>query len=530
MTPPDFSPLDDDAFSLRARIGRVAGPLLFLALLLLPPPEGLSLPGWRAAAVGVLMAVWWMTEAVPIPATALIPLVTFPALGVAEIDGAAAPYANPLIFLFMGGFLLALAMQRWSLHRRVALGIVRRMGTRPPGLVGGVMTATAVISMWVSNTATAVMMLPIGLSLVELARRGGAGGEGGADSSPDGAGTGAGSGDVGSPSSDDPEEQRRFAGAMLLGVAYAASLGGFATLIGTPPNALFAGFMRETYGVEVGFGRFMLVGVPMMLVTLPLCWLLLVRVVFPLRARELPGGAALIERELRALGPVSRPEWTVMAVFGAAAVLWIASPWLGRWLPDGALSDAGVGIGAALLLFLTPAGGGRRTFVLTWEEGKKIPWDVLLLFGGGLSLADALTKTGLAKWIGTRLEGFGALPTPVLVLVVAAVIVALSEVASNTATAAAFLPVAGSLALGIGENPVLLALPAALAASCGFMLPVATPPNAIAYGTGHVSVRQMARAGWWLDLICILAVLAVTYTAVLWAFDVQPGVVPGWAR
>ncbi|HEX2203340.1 MAG TPA: DASS family sodium-coupled anion symporter [Longimicrobium sp.] len=506
--PPPLSGFDDDdAFSLRARIGRVAGPLLFAALLLAPAPDGLSQAGWRAAAVGVWMAVWWMTEAIPIPATALIPLMAFPALGVAEIDTAAAPYANPLIFLFMGGFLLALAMQRWGLHRRVALEVVRRMGTRPPGLVGGVMTATAVISMWVSNTATAVMMLPIGLSLVELARgEGGAAGEGG------------------------EAEHGRFAGAMLLGVAYAASIGGFATLIGTPPNALFAGFMRETYGYEVGFGRFMLVGVPMMLVTLPLCWLLLVRVVFPLRSRELPGGAALIDRELRALGPVSRPEWTVLAVFVAAAALWIASPWLGRFLPEGALSDAGVGIGAALVLFLAPAGGGRKTFVLTWEEGKKVPWDVLLLFGGGLSLADALTKTGLAKWIGAQLAGLGALPTPVLVIVVAAVIVALSEVASNTATAAAFLPVAASLAVGIGESPLLLALPAVLAASCGFMLPVATPPNAIAYGTGHVSVPQMAKAGWWLDVLCIVAILAVTYTAALWAFDVQVGVVPVWAR
>ena len=498
--PPPHAPPPHPGPTL-ARLGLYLGPGAAAALLLLSPPEGLSPSAWRAAAVGVLMAVWWVTEAIPISATALLPLVLFPALGVAGIDAAAAPYANPLIFLFMGGFLLTLAMQRWGLHRRIALNVIGRVGTHPASLVGGFMMATAFISMWVSNTATTVMMLPIGLSVVELARQQ-EGGEG--DHAP-------------------------FAGALLLGIAYAASLGGFSTLIGTAPNALFAGFMRETYGYEVGFGRYMLVGVPMMLVTVPLCWLLLTRVVFPLRSRELPGGRELIGRELAGLGRVSGPEWTVMAVFLTAVVLWISSPWLARALPDGAISDAGIAVGAALLLFLAPAGGGRGRAVLTWEEGIRLPWDVLLLFGGGLSLADALTKTGLARWIGVQLEGLSALPMPVLILLVVATIAMLSEIASNTATAAAFLPVVGSLAVGIGENPLLLVLPATLAASCGFMLPVATPPNAIAFGTGHVSVRQMARAGWMLDLICILAVVAVTYLTVLWAFDVRIGELPAWA-
>jgi solute carrier family 13 (sodium-dependent dicarboxylate transporter), member 2/3/5 len=503
MDSPPHHPETHEAPSRRGPLGLVAGPLLFATMLLLPPPEGLSAPGWRAAAVGVLMAVWWVSEAIPIPATSLVPLVLFPALGVAQIDAAAAPYANPLIFLFMGGFLLALAMQRWELHRRIALTVIRRMGTRPHRLVAGFMASTALLSMWVSNTATTVMMLPIGLSVVELVRRE-------------------------KPGVD--EEERNFAGALLLGIAYAASLGGFATLIGTPPNALLAGFLRESYGVEIGFAQFMMVGGPMALLLTPLCWVLLTRVVFPLHAREIPGGRELIERELRALGPVSRPEWTVMAVFTAAALSWVFGPFAAERLPEGVYSDAAVGIGAALLLFLIPAGGNRGRNVLTWDEGRKVPWDVLLLFGGGLSLADALTKTGLAKWIGGELQGFGALPVPLLILLLAAVIVVLSEVASNTATAAAFLPVVASLAIGIGENPLLLAVPAALAASCGFMLPVATPPNAIAYGTGHVSITQMAKAGWWLDILCILTVLLVSYTVMLWAFDVQPGVVPAWAR
>ncbi|MDP9348673.1 MAG: DASS family sodium-coupled anion symporter [Gemmatimonadota bacterium] len=487
----------------RARLGLLLGPLLFAALLLLPVPAGLSPAGWRALAAGALMAVWWVTEAIPIPATALLPLALFPLLGVADIDAAAAPYANPIIFLFMGGFLLALAMQRWNLHRRIALSIVRMLGTRPASLVGGFMLATAFLSMWVSNTATAVMMLPIGISVVELVRRR----DPGVDA-----------------------EERNFAAALMLGIAYAASIGGFATLIGTPPNALLAGFMRETYGYQVGFAQWMGVGVPLMLLVLPLTWLLLVRLVFPIRAPEIPGGRELIERELRALGPLSRPEVAVAAVFTAAALLWIFSPLLEGMLPEDTLSDAGIGIAAALLLFLIPADRKAGTFVLDWEWAGRLPWDVLLLFGGGLSLADALTETGVAKWIGGSLGGLGALPTPLLILVVAATIIALSELASNTATAAAFLPVAGALALGIGESPLLLVVPAALAASCGFMLPVATPPNAIAYGTGQVTVAQMARAGAWLDLLCIVCILAVSYTAMLWAFGVQAGVVPAWAR
>ncbi|MEW5927945.1 MAG: SLC13 family permease, partial [Gemmatimonadota bacterium] len=319
----DTPPSAGAAPGLRPRAGLLLGPLLFAAMLLAPAPDGLSAAGWRAAAVGALMAAWWVTEAVPIAATALLPLPLFPLLGVAKIDAAAAPYANPLIFLFMGGFLLALAMQRWELHRRIALNVIRAMGTRPAHLVGGFMAATALISMWVSNTATAVMMLPIGISVTELVLpRGGEAGE----------------------------EERGFAAALMLGIAYAASIGGFATLIGTPPNALLAGFVRETYGREIGFGEWMLVGVPLMLLVLPLTWLLLVRGVFRIRAPEIPGGRELIDREIAKLGPMSRPEWTVLAVFGTAALLWVVHPFLRAWVPEGALSDAGIGVGAALLL------------------------------------------------------------------------------------------------------------------------------------------------------------------------------------
>lgn len=483
----------------RARLGLVLGPALFALMLALPAPDGLSAAGWRVAATGVLMAVWWVTEPIPVPATALIPLALFPLLGVSAFQAAASPYANELIFLFMGGFMLAQAMQRCGLHRRIALGVLGAVGTRPAALVGGFMAATAFLSMWVSNTATTVMMLPIGLSVVQLVENRG------------------------------EEGRSDLAGALMLGIAYAASIGGFATLIGTPPNALLAGFVRETYGVHVSFAQWMMVGVPVMLVLLPFTWLLLTRLVYRVDEPEIPGGRELIEAEVKSLGPVSRPERVVAVVFGLAALAWIFRPLLEGAVPEAELSDAGIAIMAALVLFLFPVDLAKAEFVLDWRWAGRLPWDVLLLFGGGLSLADALTKTGVAKWIGAGLSGLGALPTPLLVLLVCATIVFLSEVASNTATAAAFLPVVGSLALGVGENPLLFVVPAALAASCGFMLPVATPPNAIAYATGHVSVPRMARAGLLLDLAGIAVILVVAYTFVLWAFGVQPGVAPPWA-
>jgi solute carrier family 13 (sodium-dependent dicarboxylate transporter), member 2/3/5 len=502
--PSDPSSPAEPRLGLRGRIGLPLGPVLFAAMLLTPPPAELGQAGWHAAAVGVLMATWWVTEAVPIPATALLPIALFPLLDVRSIDGAAAPYANPLIFLFMGGFLLALAMQRWELHRRIALSVLRLAGTRPAGLVWGFMVATAVLSMWVSNTATAVMMLPIGFSVVQLveanAARGG-----------------------GAPA------RSNFAVALVLGIAYAASIGGLATLIGTPPNALVAGFLRETYGVEIGFATWMMVGLPLTVVLLPLTWVLLTRLVFPVRDPEIPGGRALIAGELRKLGPVARAEWIVMAVFALAAGSWIFRPLLDRAFPGLGLTDAGIAIAAALLLFAAPVDLGRGVFVLNWEWANRLPWEVLVLFGGGLSLADALTETGVARWIGGEMAAVGHLPTMVVVLMVVAVIIFLSELASNTATAAAFLPVVAALAVGIGENPLLLTIPAALAATCGFMLPVATPPNAIAYGTGRVTVPQMARAGWWLDLVSIVVVLAVAYFLVPVVFGIEPGVVPDWA-
>lgn len=462
----------------RSRVGLIVGPLLFAALLLLPPPAGMTPAGWRTAAVGLLMAVWWITEAIPIPATALVPLLLFPLLGVGSVSAAAAPYANPVIFLFLGGFLIAAALQRCGLHRRMALTIIALVGASPRRLIGGFMAATAFISMWVSNTATVVMLLPMALSVLGLVESGSR---------------------VGA----------NFGAALLLGLAYAASIGGMGTLIGTPPNALLAGFMDEAYGVRIGFVEWMLLGVPLVLVAVPLAWLLLTRILYPVPGDAAAGGADLIRDELRRLGPLSRAELLVGAITALTAAAWVTRPLLDDIVPG--LSDAGIAIGGALLLFVIPSHWRDRTPLLGWEDARHVPWGVLLLFGGGLSLADAIEQTGLATWIGEALAVVAAWPPLLVVLTVTTVIVFLTELTSNTAVSAAFLPVAAALAVGIGADPLLLAVPVALGASCAFMMPVATPPNAIVYGSGRVTIPQMARAGFWLNLVMIVLATAAAF-------------------
>lgn len=462
-------------YGWRRRIGLVAGPSLFALVLLLPPPAGLTEAGWRTAAVALWMAAWWIGEPIPLPATSLLPLVLFPLLGTGSIEESAAPFADPLVFLFLGGFLIALAMERWGLHRRVALRIIRAVGTRPRRIVAGFMASTAFLSMWVSNTATTLLLLPIGLSVVALADSG-----------------------------DERERDPAFAPALLLGIAFSASLGGIGTLIGTPPNALTAAFLEETYGVEIGFARWLVIGLPLVVIALPFAYFVLTRWVLPIRLETLPGGRALIEGELERLGPVSRGERWVAAVFLAAAVMWITRPLLDDHVQG--LSDAGIAIGAGLLLFVLPVELRRGVFVLEWRWAERLPWGVLLLFGGGLSLASAIDRSGLAGWMAGRFAGATEWPFVLLLAAMAVVILLFSELASNTATAAAFLPVVGALAVSAGMNPVLLVAPAGLAASGGFMLPIATPPNAIVYGTGRIEVPQLVRAGVLLDLLFVLVV------------------------
>lgn len=488
----------ESSFSTRKRLGLLLGVVLFIAMLAIPGPEGLTDAAWRTAAVAVLMATWWITEALPIAVTALLPIVLLPVLNIISIGEATAPYANPLIFLFMGGFVIAVAMERWDLHRRIALNIVKKVGVKPSSIIIGFIIASAFLSMWVSNTATALMMLPIALSVLKLVEN------------------------------EEREQKINFEIVLVLSIAYACNIGGMGTLIGTPPNALLAGFMNENYGLEIGFAQWMMVGLPILLVGLPIMYLVLTKIVYPIQLKELPGGKELINSQLSGLGTISEPEKKVAYVFAGAALLWITRPLLTDLIPG--LSDAGIAIGAAVALFLIPVNIKKGEFLLTWSDAEKLPWGVLILFGGGLSLAAAISETGLAAWIG---GGVGALNTwPVLLLVglILLLIIFLTEITSNTATTAAFLPILASVAIGLGQNPLLLAIPAALGASCAFMLPVATPPNAIVYGSGKISIPEMSKAGLWLNFLFIILLSMATFTVIQYAFGISIDVLPAWAK
>src|SRR5690554_4269500 len=453
---------------VKVTLGLFLGPLAATLLLWME-----ALTAW--------MAAWWVLEPVPIAVTALLPVALLPLLGVGAIHSVAAPYANPLIFLFLGGFLLAEAIQRWGLHRRIAMLVLQVSGSRPDRLVAGFMLATAALSMWVSNTATAALMVPIGLSvLAMLERQGGAG------------------------------ASHHMALTLLLGIALAANIGGMGTLIGTPPNALLAGFMGENYGIEIGFAQWMAVAVPPSLLLLALAWWLLTRLVYPVERSEMPGVAEMLADQARDLGRMTRPELRVAAIFALVALAWITRPLL-----EGALglelSDAGIAIIGALLLFVVPARWRQRQLLMDWESAKHLPWGVLIMVGGGLSLGTAIEESGLAAVVAKGLGAFGSWPVWTLVAMVALAVMLMSHVTSNTATAAAILPLTASLTVSLGASPLLLSVPVAMAASCAFMLPVATPPNAVVFASGKLSVAEMVRAGALISLAALVVITLVVF-------------------
>lgn len=459
-------------------IGLILGAAFLLVTLILPAPGSMGAEAWAALGLMLLMATWWSTEAIPIPATALLPIVLVPALELGTIGQATATYANPIIFLFLGGFTLGLAMQRWNLHRRIALLTLKAMGDQPKRQIAGFMLATAFLSMWVSNTATAIMMLPIGLSVVAMMDNA------------------------------NPEGVRKYATALLLAIAYSASIGGIATLIGTPPNALLAAYLSENQGISVGFAQWMVLGVPVTLLMLMLTWWWLTRRDFGIG--QASDSDQMIRDELAKLGVMSQGERLVAVVFVITATAWIFRPLLSASLMPW-LSDTGIAIAAAIAMFLIPVDTRERTFVLDWDSANKLPWGVLLLFGGGLAMAGVISSSGLAEWIASSLGVAGALPTIVMMVIVATVIIFLTEVTSNTATAAAFLPLLGALAMAQDVSPLLLTVPAAIAASCAFMMPVATPPNAIVFSSGHMQISDMIKAGFVLNLMGIVVVTLITY-------------------
>ena len=464
--------------------GLAAGPIAFVALLLWAPlPAGER----QVLATGAWMVAWWLTEAVPLAATSLLPLILLPALGTLPASAVAAPYANELIFLFLAGFLLAAALEAWRAHERLALALVARAGRDSRRVILAVMLATGLISMWISNTATAAMMYPIALAI---------GGLFGWEAAGANART-----------------------ALMLGVAYAASIGGMGTLIGTPPNLILAASAVELAGRPIGFGEFMALGVPMVAVLLPLCWVLLVYVVFP---GSVPLGIEsrlVLNERRRELGALQGGEARVLAVFGATALAWVLRepknlglmriPGLTDFIPG--LTDTGVGLAGALLLFIIPARDrdGERRSLLRWHEARQIPWEVLLLFGGGLSLAAAMESSGLTARLAGQLNVLQGAPPLVVALGLAVTVLLLSELASNTAVAAMAMPLAATLAAATGQPPLALLLVTGFAASTGFALPIATPPNAIIFGSGQVGTRQMLRAGLLLDVVAVFVIVAM---------------------
>lgn len=483
----------------RQAIGLFLGPLLFVLILLLPLPADMPAPALRVAAVASLMAVWWITEAVPIAATALLPIILFPLLGVMSTAETTRSYGNHLIYLFMGGFLIAVTMQKWQLHRRIAMHTIQLVGVSPNRMILGFMVATAFLSMWISNTATTMMMLPIGMAVIsqlntmqrqQLER------------------------------AEIPDQGKRFGLALMLGIAYSASIGGVATLIGTPPNAILAGMAEQLYGLSISFADWLIFGLPLSLVMLAATWFYLTHLAFPSGITALPGAKQLISQELAQLGPVSREERWVLTIF-----LSVSGAWIARGLVDipalKMLSDASIAMAGALLLFIIPSNFRKREFLLDWKTAATIPWEIIILFGGGFALAQGFNESGLSQWIAYQLSILAGVPLVILIGAITLTVIFLTEVTSNTATATIMIPVMGALAITMEMHPYALMIPAAIAASYAFMLPVATPPNAIVFSSKYVTIPQMAKAGFWLNIVAaILISLFVLFgLPLIWGLD-----------
>ena len=460
------------------------GLVLFFIMLFLPAPEGLSQAGWMVAAVGVLMATWWGTEALPVPVTALLPLALFPLLGVADFKTTALPFSNPNIYLFLGGFILALGIENSGLHKRLALKMIIKVGTSGARLVGGFMLVAALLSMWVMNTSVTLMLLPIGLAVCGV---------------------------VSSTIPDiSPQEKKSFDNALLIGIAYAATIGGMSTLIGTAPNIVFSAFMQETYGLTIGFIDWMKLGVPVAICMLFGAWYSLTKFIFPLNFTASLETKLKLKTMLVELGPMSKDESKVLIIFGLAAGSWIFRKALIQIDFLSGLTDAGIAIIAAILLFMTPS-ASRKGDLLSWDKTNKLPWGLLLLFGGGLTLAVQINDSGLGVWIGQGLMILSSVPPLLIIFCVATLIIFLTEITSNVATTSAFLPVIGAVAVAFDIAQISLTIPVVLAASCAFMLPVATPPNAIVYGSGKFDIATMMRAGFALNIIGMFVVTLFAY-------------------
>jgi sodium-dependent dicarboxylate transporter 2/3/5 len=506
-------------FTKRQKFGLFVGVPLFLMFLLLPRPPEMSPQAHKTLAVTMLMAFWWITEALPIPATALLPLVLFPFLKVSPAQEVARQYGDRNIFLFMGGFFLAAAIEKWGLHKRMALRSILILGTSPKKIIFGMMVATAFLSMWISNTATTMMMLPIAVAIArhaELLESGSA------------------------------QEERLFSSfgtALLFGIGYAASIGGIGTLIGTPPNIIFASQVHKLFpgAPDISFFQWFIVGFPLVLLFLPIAWFYLVKFAHPVRFKSLPGGKAIIRRRLEELGSMSRGEKFVLAVFFLTAIGWmfrknidIGSLTIPGWSNlmgiHEMVHDSTVAIFASLLLFMIPVDFRSGEFLLDWESAVKIPWGILLLFGGGLALAYEFQVTGLAQWIASNMNALRAVPILATVVVVVFTVDFLTEVTSNTAVTSIFMPILAATSIGMGVHPYLLMMAGTVAASLAFMLPVATPPNAVVFSSGYITLPQMARTGFGMNLLGMVVTTIIIYLVAIPVFRITLTSLPEWVR
>ncbi|RAV29135.1 SLC13 family permease [Sinomicrobium soli] len=454
------------------------GPFLFLLLEVIGKPETMSQEAFHVLCIAVWMAAWWVTEAVPIAVTALLPIVLFPLTGALPIGDTTASFGHKYIFLYMGGFMLAIAIERWNLHRRIALNIIALIGTKLTRIILGFMVASAFLSMWISNTATSVMMLPIGMAII--------------DQFP----------------TDKPEYSSKFGKALMLGIAYSCSIGGIATLIGTPPNLVLAGILEKLFHFKLGFFEWAKFGFPISVLLLVICWKYLTRYAFDFRGVSFPGGREEIVRMKHKLGKISYEEKAVLAVFSITALAWILRSPVQKVIPG--LDDTVIAMVAGVSLFLIPAKNEKRS-LLTWKEAVKLPWGIILLFGGGMALAEGFSQTELANWIAGHLTQFHNLPFWLLLLILVTAVNFLTEVTSNMATTAMLLPILAPMALSLDLHPFVMMIAVTMAASCAFMLPVATPPNAIVFGSGHLRIPDMIKTGVSLNILSIIIITLATY-------------------
>ena len=474
----------------KKHIGLFLGPISFILIKLLFNPEGLNAEANAVLACTAWIAIWWITEAISISATALLPIILFPLSGALSLNETTASYGHKYVFLFLGGFILAIAIEKWNLHKRIALNIIKLVGTNMNRIILGFMMATALLSMWISNTATAVMILPVALAIVYQLK-------------------------------DNPNtvenENLKFGKALMLAIAYSASIGGMATLIGTPPNLVLAGVVEKTYNTEITFAQWFMFGFPVSIVLLFVSWIYLTKFAFKCEQATFPGGTNEINKQLNKLGKLSKEEKLVLTVFVITALAWITRSFvLVKLLPK--IDDTIIAVTAAIFLFIIPA-GERGKKIIVWQDAVKLPWGILLLFGGGMALASGFDKTGLAEWIGAQLTLLEGISLFLLILIIISAVNFLTEITSNLATTAMLLPVLIPLAVGMEVHPYILMVSATLAASCAFMLPVATPPNAIVFGSGYLSIEDMVRKGFWMNLISIAVLTIIIFYVLPWLWN-----------